>query len=60
MGLEAAVTELGCGVDELEGDLLQGLTLGVHQHGLQANDGWSAFNRSKFTLCDSMIHTGKI
>ena len=35
MGLEATVSKLGGGVDELQGDLLQGDTLGVHQQRLQ-------------------------
>ena len=34
MGLEAAVTELAAGVDELKVDLLQGSLLGVHQQRL--------------------------
>lgn len=34
-GLEAAVTELGGGVDKLEVDLLQGTTAGLHQQRLE-------------------------
>lgn len=34
-GLEATVSEFGTGVDELEVDLLQRWSLGVHQQGLQ-------------------------
>lgn len=33
--LEAAMTELGSGVDELEVDLLQGTALRLHQQGLE-------------------------
>lgn len=36
--LEAAVTELGAGVDELQLDLLQSLPLGVDQQGLAQGD----------------------
>ena len=38
LGLEAAVTELGRGVDELEGDLLGGVAAGLGQHGLAEGD----------------------
>ena len=34
-GLEATVAELGAGVDELQLDVLQGLTLGVDQERLE-------------------------
>ena len=34
MGLESSVTELGCGVDELEVDLLEGLAAGAWVHRL--------------------------
>lgn len=37
--LEAAVTELGGGVDELEVDLLQGTTAGLHQERLENKTG---------------------
>ena len=33
--LEATVTELGAGVDELQLDVFESLTLGVHQEGLK-------------------------
>ena len=35
LGLEATVTHLGAGVDELELDLFKSLPLGVHQQGLK-------------------------
>ena len=34
-GLEATVAELGAGVDELQLDVFESLTLGVHQEGLK-------------------------
>jgi hypothetical protein len=37
-GLEATVTELGTGVNELEVDLLESATLSVHQQGLAQGD----------------------
>ena len=37
LGLEATVTHLGAGVDELELDLFKSLPLGVHQQGLKKN-----------------------
>ena len=36
LGLEATVTHLGAGVDELELDLFKSLPLGVHQQGLKS------------------------
>ena len=36
--LEATVAELGAGVDELQLDVLEGLTLGVHQQGLEKEE----------------------
>ena len=35
LGLEATMTHLGAGVDELELDLFKSLPLGVHQQGLK-------------------------
>ena len=37
LGLEATMTHLGAGVDELELDLFKSLPLGVHQQGLEKN-----------------------
>ena len=45
LGLEATVTHLGAGVDELELDLFKSLPLGVHQQGLKFKPNF----RSKFS-----------
>jgi len=50
LGLEATVTHLGAGVDELELDLFKSLPLGVHQQGL--TKGQHTLLRSNATTLD--------
>ena len=48
-GLEATVAELGARVDELQLDVLQGLTFGVDQERLEDKKG-KAFISTAFTM----------
>ena len=51
VGLEATVTKLGSGVDELDVDLLKSVPLGVGDQALQNNKKWINILNTYIPIC---------